>query len=115
MLMISIAIVPATRRGVKMVCADGYTRRCFPILTKMISDYEEQVLLTGVKSGVHCVSCTVKSNERENLLSQHANRTHQSTRAQIDLQGYKKSIREEIPQNTDDWVHDADNFAWDLP
>ena len=54
----SIAIEQQSRDGLKIKCADGRYRHCFPIITGIIADYEEQVLLTGVKSGLslHCLS-----------------------------------------------------------
>lgn len=72
-----------------------------------MTDYEEQVLITGVKSGRHCTICQVPSNKREDLLSTWPKRTHSSTKAQI------KEQRSKRVQRTDEaWIHDVHNFAW---
>ena len=74
----------------------------------MIADYEEQVLITGVKSGRHCTICTVPPNSRENLTQQWPLRTHQDTQAQLIAQ------RDHSIDKTDDkWLHNINNFAWD--
>ncbi|KAN0076227.1 hypothetical protein V8E54_006369, partial [Elaphomyces granulatus] len=64
-------------------CADGRYRHCFPIITGIIADYEEQVLLTGVKSGRHCTICQVPPSERENLQKRWPKRTHEYTQQLI--------------------------------
>ena len=53
--------------GIDVGCADGWTRRCFPIIVVMAIDYEEQVKVTGVKSNQHCTICKVRVEEREDL------------------------------------------------
>lgn len=40
--------------GILLSCADGNSRMCHPILCAVLADYEEQALITGVKSGGHC-------------------------------------------------------------
>jgi hypothetical protein len=49
-------------------CADGYNHQCYLIVTRFIIDYEEQVLITGIKKAQHCSICTVPLHERENLI-----------------------------------------------
>ena len=39
----------ASGEGLQVACADGWTRRCFPVIAAMALDYEEQVKITGVK------------------------------------------------------------------
>ena len=75
-----------------------------------MADYEEQVLITGVKSNRHCPICTVPPNERENITKQWPLRTHEDTQAQINRQGTEK-----VPREDDSWVHPVQNFAWDQP
>ena len=46
------------RKGVKIDCADGNVRRCFPVLSAWIADHMENVALHGVKSN-SCPMCKV--------------------------------------------------------
>jgi hypothetical protein len=73
---IHLAIEKLGKEGFNVTCADGYVRLCYPIITRMTVNYEEQALITGVKSGQHCSICTVPSNERENLTKVWPARTH---------------------------------------
>jgi Plavaka transposase len=115
-----LAIEKAARDGILIVCADGLTRFCFPIIAGFAADYEEQVLITGIKSGQHCAICQVAPKERHRLFQQPIPlRTHQSTCAQIEKQ---RQIRDKNITNYDRtavgridksmWVHERDNFAW---
>ena len=90
-----------------MFCADGRYRRCFPILSNILADYEEQVLITGIKSGRQCPNCVIPPDERENLCSKWPTRTHKDMQTQI-----AKQKRQKISPRDDSWVHDIDNFAW---
>jgi Plavaka transposase len=72
-----------------------------------MADYEEQVLITGVKSQQHCTICQVPPNRRENLLERHPLRTHESTKKQIAAQQANNT-----PQTDPDWVHPVPCFAW---
>jgi hypothetical protein len=88
-------------------CADGHHRQCYPIIAGFMTDYEEQVLITGIKKAQHCSVCTVPPHERENLTKQWDDRTHELTQRQIFCQ------RQTGLAKTDDtWVHDVENFAW---
>ena len=42
--------------GLIMVSGDGALRRCHPIFAAHVSDYQEQVLVTGIKTG-ECPMC----------------------------------------------------------
>ena len=44
--------------GVRMFHGDGIAFRCHPILTCVPTDYQEQVLITGVKTGL-CPPCPI--------------------------------------------------------
>ena len=46
------ALLEYTKKGIELVCADGYKRRCYPILAGLMVDYEEQVLITGIKANM---------------------------------------------------------------
>jgi hypothetical protein len=91
-----------------LTCADGQDRDCFPIIAGFTVDYEEQTLITGVKSLQHCTICNVAPKKRENLEAEWQFRTHKSTRAQISRQE-----KEGTPQTDANWVHPFKNFAWD--
>ena len=73
-------------------------------------DYEEQVLITGIKKAQHCSICTVPPHERENLMKQWDDRTHELTQQQISHQQQTG-----LSKTDDDWVHDVENFAWKHP
>lgn len=98
-----------------MLCADGYTRHCYPIIAGFMVDYEEQVLITGVKSGRHCSICQVPPDERENLDKSWDLRTHEYTRAQIRAQlaqSEQSDAQGRGRHKTDMDVHIVRNFAW---
>ncbi|KAH5695417.1 hypothetical protein HBI44_120290 [Parastagonospora nodorum] len=48
----------AAKSGILLACADRRTRQCYPTICAILADYEEQVLLTGVKKNRHCTRCT---------------------------------------------------------
>ncbi len=50
-----------------MMCADGNMRQCHPIIAGMSVDYKEQMVITGIKSGMQCSMCQVPPNDCENL------------------------------------------------
>jgi hypothetical protein len=75
-----------------------------------MTDYEEQVLITGIKKAQHCSICTVPPYERENLTKQWSDRTHKITQQQLSRQ---RQI--DLAKTDDTWVHDVENFAWKHP
>ena len=95
--------------GWNIPCSDGWYRRCFPMLAVMAIDYEEQVLITGVKSNRHCSLCTIDPDMREDLEAWAPWRTPRNTHQQLERQRKDKSIA----RNHRDWVHDVDCFARD--
>ncbi|KAH6098961.1 hypothetical protein HBI69_233170 [Parastagonospora nodorum] len=48
----------AAKSRILLACADGRTRQCYPTICAILADYEEQVLLTGVKKNCYCTRCT---------------------------------------------------------
>lgn len=92
--------------GLEMPCSDGGTRRCFPILAAMTTDYEEQVKLTGVKSNQHCTLCQVPPKQRERLDLKFDWRTHEYTKDQMMSQREDEHVSGEMD------VHMYDNFAF---
>ncbi len=75
-----------------------------------MADYEEQVLITGIKKAQHCSICIVPPNERENLTKRWEHRTHERTREQINCQHSNG-----VEKSDDNWVHEVENFAWKHP
>jgi len=96
--------------GIQIECADGWTRRCFPVIAAMSIDYEEQVAVTGVKSGRHCTMCDVDPDEREDLETWAPWRTHKATLAQQERQREAR-----IDPVDSSWVHEVDCFAFGHP
>ncbi len=47
---------------------DGYKKRCYPVLVGLIVDYEEQVLITGIKANMQCsiCQCSIKKKKISN-------------------------------------------------
>jgi hypothetical protein len=91
------------KTGIQLLCADGLTRQCYPTICAILADYEEQVLLTGVKKNRQCTRCTVALDDWENLCSSHPWRTEEHTRLQQER---------ELEKGHDDFVHPVDCFAW---
>lgn len=42
-----------------MMCVDRNVQQCNPIIAGMSVDYQEQVVITGIKSGMQCSICHV--------------------------------------------------------
>ena len=72
----------------------------------MTSDYEEQALITSVKSNRHCPICEVHPDERENLCIAYKTRSHDTTKLRLSAQRLKTHTR--TPMD----VHDISNFGW---
>ena len=65
---------------------DGHQCLYHLIIAGFMTDYEEQVLITGIKKAQHCNICTVPPYERENLTKRWDNRTHKLMQQQISRQ-----------------------------
>ncbi len=100
----------AAVEGLLMMCADGSVRRLHLIIAGMSVDYEEQVVITGIKSGMQCSMCQIPPEERENLCKTWALKTHKSTRAQIALQETEEWIEDHGHRDPDS-VHSMENFV----
>jgi hypothetical protein len=55
---IFLPLETAGTEGVRMFRGDGVAFHCHPILACVPTDYQEQVLITGVKTGL-CPSCPI--------------------------------------------------------
>ena len=80
-----IGVEILSREGMRILYADNAERLCYPIIAGIMADYEEQVLITGVKNQRHCSMCKVPPNDRENICRDPPwpARTHADTQAQI--------------------------------
>ncbi|KAH4159152.1 hypothetical protein HBH43_187690 [Parastagonospora nodorum] len=52
----------AAKSRILLACADRRTRQCYLTICAILADYEEQVLLTGVKKNRYCTRCTKHYN-----------------------------------------------------
>ena len=113
MLMMPTALEKAGKEGVRLLCADGQDRHCFPLLAVFMADYEEQVTLTGIKSGRKCSTCHIHTNERHDLTTAIQRpwpfRTHQSTKDQIRMQ---QEGCDTDKKDDSDYIRPFRNFAW---
>ena len=69
-----------------MICVGGFKRCYYPILTSVIVDYKEQVLITGIKTNMQCSICHISPQEREKLTKTWPPRTHKSIWSQLEKQ-----------------------------
>jgi hypothetical protein len=61
----------AGKHGVRMLRGDGVAHRCHPILACLPMDYPEQLLATGIKTGL-CPCCSIPRDEVGNGGDEHA-------------------------------------------
>jgi uncharacterized membrane protein YbaN (DUF454 family) len=79
-----------------------------------MADYEEQVLLTGVKSGCHCTICQVPPSERENLQKRWLKQTHEYTQQLIAWQ-QQTALSDSSKEDKVMIVYDVGYFTWSHP
>ena len=51
--------------GIELVCADSYKRRCYLVLTGVMENYKEQVLITGIKANIQYLICYIPPKKEE--------------------------------------------------
>jgi len=92
----------------------------------MTADYEEQVLITGVKKNQHCPICTVPAASKHQMFpaSKKGNKGQSDSEQASDgppwpkrtHQGSQRSIKRfeegDFKQESDEFVHPYQNFAW---
>ncbi len=88
-------------------CVDARIRRCVSIKIDFICDYEEQILITNIKSEQQCSICQMSSDERENLEKKWSYRIHEFIKRQI-----RHQRKKEIAKRKNDWIHEVKNFVW---
>ena len=76
---LDIALLETYKKGIEIRCADGFKRRCYPVLVGLMVDYEEQVLITGVEANMECSLCHVSLKKRECVTKLWEFQTHEST------------------------------------
>lgn len=76
-----------------------------------MADYEEQVLITGVKSGKHCTICQVPPDQRERLQSRWPHRSHEYTLARIRKQKARMTLPDSPPIDSDSDAEDSEGDA----
>jgi hypothetical protein len=100
------ALESLAKDGFVVRCADDHQRLYYPIIAGFIADYEEQVLIIGIKKAQHCSICTVPPHERENLMKRWDNRIYELMQQQISRQQQTG-----LAKTDDSWVHNIENFA----
>ena len=85
-IVLDIALLETYKEGIEIRCANGFKRRCYPVLAGLIIAYKEQVLITGVKANMQYSISYVQPKERECVTKLWEFRTHKSTWEQIERQ-----------------------------
>ena len=62
---LDIALLETYKEGIEIWCANGFKRYCYLVLAGLMVDYEEQVLITGIKANMQCSICYVPLKKRE--------------------------------------------------
>ena len=47
------------KKGIELVYTNNYKRRCYLVLAGFMVDYEEQVLITGIKTNMQYLICHI--------------------------------------------------------
>lgn len=102
-------LIEAGKSGVDMVCADGLSRRVFPILHSYVADHPEQCLVAGIKHN-YCPLCEVNPKEK-GCLKESTLRSHSRTKNAVD----KRFAGEKDPAFKELGLRPVRPFWLDLP
>lgn len=81
------------KNGIKLVYADSYKKRCYPVLAGLIIDYKEQILILDIKVNIQYSIYYVPLKERELVTRLWESRIHQSTWDQLEQQRNNPAIQ----------------------
>ena len=92
-IVLDIALLETYKEGIEIWCANDFKRRCYLLLAGLMVDYEEQVLITGVKANMQCSIYHVPTKERERVTKNWDFGTHKSTWKQIERQRNNPAVQ----------------------
>ena len=107
---LDIALLETFKEGIEIWCTNSFKRRCYPELAGLIVDYEEQVLITGIKANMQCSICQVLPKKREYVTKSWEFRTQEWTWEQIERQRNNLAVQRDRAAN--EWLHPQGCFAW---
>ena len=105
-----IALEAVAVEGILMICADRNVWQYHLIIGSMSVDYEEQVVITGIKSGMQCSMCHILPEERKNLCKVWPRQTYKSMCVQVAQQNTIEWMEENGSKHPD-YMHSITNFA----
>ena len=108
---LDIALLETYKEGIEIRCVDDFKRRCYLVLTVLMVDYEEQVLITGVKANMQCSICHFLPKKKERVTKKWEFRTHELTWEQIKRQRNNPAVQR--VRTADEWLYPRESFAWD--
>ena len=108
---LDIALLETYIEGIEIRCANSFKQRFYPVLAGLMVDYEEQILITGIKTSMQCSICYVPPKKRECVTKLWEFQTHESTWEQIKHQRNNPPVKRD--RAADKWLYLRECFAWD--
>ena len=105
-----IALEAVAVEGILIICVDGHIWQCHLIISDISDNYEEQVVITCIKSGLQCSIYPIPLEECKNLCKVWLKQTYKSERAQLVQKNTVEYIEENCPKYPD-CMHSMTNFA----